>query len=313
MFANSGHSVNTTRISAPSIAFNKLDIVFANEKEEGETDLIGTVWQLVKNGSQSRSFGTGQVVYFLSSDAYHTLRSRKFQTWDAFSTVDGRNLVRLKKNDGIEIVNSRPAISPSRVVTLTFRVAFSVVRLLRLDTSFCRLDSLFCSIGIDDVRLEIVALISLISNVVDAWLADTLSVNVEKFNSRVLSKVVNPATNSFKAAFDILENSSSSAALNELVDGLTTSLNTLELSLSTLTDNVSANQASTTLDISEISNTISSLSSSITTLETEVSNLSGLPTENATLKERVTSLLLEITTLESTIRGIYASLQGGGR
>tara|TARA_E500000081_G_scaffold141211_1_gene158948 strand:- start:11 stop:436 length:426 start_codon:yes stop_codon:yes gene_type:complete len=81
--------------------------LFANEKEEGETDLIGTVWQLVKNGSQSRSFGTGQVVYFLSSDAYHTLRSRKFQTWDAFSTVDGRNLVRLKKNDGIEIVNSR--------------------------------------------------------------------------------------------------------------------------------------------------------------------------------------------------------------
>ena len=81
--------------------------LFANEKEEGETDLIGTVWQLVKNSSQSRSFGTGQVVYFLSSDAYHTLRSRKFQTWDAFSTVDGRNLVRLKKNDGIEIVNSR--------------------------------------------------------------------------------------------------------------------------------------------------------------------------------------------------------------
>ena len=81
--------------------------LFANEKEEGETDLIGTVWQLVKNGSQSRSFGTGQVVYFLSSDAYHTLRSRKFQTWDAFSTVDGRNLVRLKKNDGMEIVNSR--------------------------------------------------------------------------------------------------------------------------------------------------------------------------------------------------------------
>ena len=81
--------------------------LFADEKEEAETDLIGSVWQLVKNSSQSRSFGTGQVVYFLSSDAYHTLRSRKFQTWDAFSTVDGRNLVRLKKNDGIEIVNSR--------------------------------------------------------------------------------------------------------------------------------------------------------------------------------------------------------------
>ena len=81
--------------------------IFAVEKDKATTDLIGSVWQLVKNGSPSHSFGTGQVVYFLPSDAYHTLRSRKFQTWDAFSMVDGRNLVRLKKNDGIEIVNSR--------------------------------------------------------------------------------------------------------------------------------------------------------------------------------------------------------------
>ena len=81
--------------------------LFADEKEEAETDLIGSVWQLVKNGSPSHSFGTGQVVYFLPSDAYHTLRSRKFQTWDAFSMVDGRNLVRLKKNDEIQIVNSK--------------------------------------------------------------------------------------------------------------------------------------------------------------------------------------------------------------
>ena len=81
--------------------------LFADEKDEATTDLIGSVWQLVKNGSPSHSFGTGQVVYFLPSDAYHTLRSRKFQTWDAFSMVDGRNLVRLKKNDEIQIVNSK--------------------------------------------------------------------------------------------------------------------------------------------------------------------------------------------------------------
>ena len=81
--------------------------LFAVEKDEVTTDLIGSVWQLVKNGSPSHSFGTGQVVYFLPSDAYHTLRSRKFQTWDAFSMVDGRNLVRLKKNDEIQIVNSK--------------------------------------------------------------------------------------------------------------------------------------------------------------------------------------------------------------
>jgi hypothetical protein len=52
-------------------------------------------------------FGSGQVLYFLSSDAYHTHRSRKFQTWDAFSIVDGRNLVRVKKNESIEIIASR--------------------------------------------------------------------------------------------------------------------------------------------------------------------------------------------------------------
>ena len=79
----------------------------AETKEDQQHDFMGTVWQLVKNGSHSFSFGGGQVVYFLSSDAYHTHRSRKFQTWDVFSIVDGRNLVRLKKNESIEIVASR--------------------------------------------------------------------------------------------------------------------------------------------------------------------------------------------------------------
>jgi len=81
--------------------------LFAKTTNDSETDLIGTVWQLDKNSSQSSSFGIGQVVYFLSSDAYQTYRSRKFQTWDTFSIVDGRNLVRLKKNDGIKIVESK--------------------------------------------------------------------------------------------------------------------------------------------------------------------------------------------------------------
>ena len=76
--------------------------LFAETAADPEVELMGTVWQLVKNGSPSSSFGNGQVVYFLSSDAYHTHRSRKFQTWDTFSMVDGRNLVRLKKNESIE-------------------------------------------------------------------------------------------------------------------------------------------------------------------------------------------------------------------
>ena len=81
--------------------------LFAESNNDSEIDLIGSTWQLIKNGSHSPSFGTGQVVYFLSSDAYHTHRSRKFQTWDTFSVVDSRNLVRLKKNDGIEIVAAK--------------------------------------------------------------------------------------------------------------------------------------------------------------------------------------------------------------
>ena len=81
--------------------------LFAESTTDPEPDLVGTVWQLIKNGSHSSSFGSGQVLYFLSSDAYHTHRSRKFQTWDAFSIVDGRNLVRVKKNESIEIIASR--------------------------------------------------------------------------------------------------------------------------------------------------------------------------------------------------------------
>ena len=82
-------------------------VLLAETGDDISTDLKGTVWQLVKNGSPSSSFGSGQVVYFLSSDAYHTHRSRKFQTWDTFSMVDGRNLVRLKKNESIEILASK--------------------------------------------------------------------------------------------------------------------------------------------------------------------------------------------------------------
>ncbi|MBT3850984.1 MAG: hypothetical protein HOF62_01100 [Gammaproteobacteria bacterium] len=81
--------------------------IFADTESKPEDPNIGSSWQLVKNGSHSSSFGSGQVVYFLSSDAYQTHKSRKFQTWDNFSVVDGRNLVRLKKKDGIEIINSR--------------------------------------------------------------------------------------------------------------------------------------------------------------------------------------------------------------
>jgi hypothetical protein len=81
--------------------------LLAETADDSEPDLMGSVWQLIKNGSPSSSFGNGQVVYFLSSDAHNTHRSRKFQTWDVFSMVDGRNLVRLKKNESIKIIASK--------------------------------------------------------------------------------------------------------------------------------------------------------------------------------------------------------------
>ncbi|MAZ41235.1 MAG: hypothetical protein CMB93_00390 [Flammeovirgaceae bacterium] len=78
----------------------------ADDKQADEL-LKGSTWQLIRNGSYSQSHGVGQVVYFLSSDAYHTHRSRKNQMWDAFSPVDARNLVRLKKNDELTIIDTR--------------------------------------------------------------------------------------------------------------------------------------------------------------------------------------------------------------
>ena len=75
------------------------------DKDESNYPQAGSIWQLVKNGSPNLSSGPGQVVYFFSSDAYQTYRSRKFQMWDQFSSVDSRNLVRLQKKDAVKILD----------------------------------------------------------------------------------------------------------------------------------------------------------------------------------------------------------------
>ncbi len=85
--------------------FLLIPAVQSDEKLESDYPQAGSIWQLVKNGSSNLSSGPGQVVYFLSSDAYHTYRSRKFQMWDSFSSVDVRNLVRLQKNDAVKIID----------------------------------------------------------------------------------------------------------------------------------------------------------------------------------------------------------------
>ena len=85
--------------------FLLIPAVQTEEKDESDIPQAGSIWQVVKNGSPNLSSGPGQVVYFLSSDAYHTYMSREFQMWDRFSTVDARNLVRLQKKDAVKIID----------------------------------------------------------------------------------------------------------------------------------------------------------------------------------------------------------------
>ena len=63
---------------------------------------VGQIWKLnvTSNGSLN---GSGDVLYQIASDAYHTHRARIFNDWDVFSAVDSRDLIRLRKGYTIEI------------------------------------------------------------------------------------------------------------------------------------------------------------------------------------------------------------------
>jgi len=63
---------------------------------------VGQIWKLnvTSNGSLN---GSGEVLYQIASDAYHTHRARLFNDWDVFSAVDSRDLIRLRKGYTIEI------------------------------------------------------------------------------------------------------------------------------------------------------------------------------------------------------------------
>ena len=63
---------------------------------------VGQIWKLnvTSNGSLN---GSGEVLYQIASDAYHTHRARIFNDWDVFSVVDSRDLIRLSKGYTIEI------------------------------------------------------------------------------------------------------------------------------------------------------------------------------------------------------------------
>tara|TARA_B100001109_G_C18459528_1_gene288279 strand:- start:86 stop:508 length:423 start_codon:yes stop_codon:yes gene_type:complete len=70
-------------------------------------NLKNSVWTLTKNASQSRTWGDGQVLYFISGDAYNTYIARRDQEWNSFSIIDSRNLEYLVKGDQIKLLESK--------------------------------------------------------------------------------------------------------------------------------------------------------------------------------------------------------------
>ena len=68
--------------------------------EEGQT------WALEKRSTKF-SPTNSKVLYYFSIDAFNTYQARKFNDWDKFSIVDGRNLVRLNKGDRIKIIKPK--------------------------------------------------------------------------------------------------------------------------------------------------------------------------------------------------------------
>ena len=72
--------------------------------EDASAVEIGQTWQLTSRSNKASLSGS-KVLYFFSTDAYHTHQARIFSNWDNFSIVDSRNLVRLNKGDRVKILN----------------------------------------------------------------------------------------------------------------------------------------------------------------------------------------------------------------
>ena len=73
-----------------------------NSFSDSDSIEVGQVWKLNVRSSASLN-GSGEVLYQIASDAYHTHRARTFNDWDVFSVVDSRDLVRLRKGYEIEV------------------------------------------------------------------------------------------------------------------------------------------------------------------------------------------------------------------
>ena len=80
-----------------------ISIIFSfNSFANDDSIEVGQIWKLNVRSSASMT-GSGEVLYQIASDAYHTHRARMFDDWDVFSVVDQRDLVRLRKGYEIEI------------------------------------------------------------------------------------------------------------------------------------------------------------------------------------------------------------------
>ena len=73
-----------------------------NSFTDSDSIEVGQVWKLNVRSSASLN-GSGEVLYQIASDAYHTHRARIFNDWDVFSVVDSRDLVRLRKGYEVEV------------------------------------------------------------------------------------------------------------------------------------------------------------------------------------------------------------------
>ena len=73
-----------------------------NSFSDSDSIEVGQVWKLNVRSNASLN-GSGEVLYQIASDAYHTHRARIFNDWDVFSVVDSRDLVRLRKGYEVEV------------------------------------------------------------------------------------------------------------------------------------------------------------------------------------------------------------------
>ena len=88
------------------IIFTSLIILISFDINADSDEVVieaGQKWSLEKR-SNKLSPANSKVLYFFSTDAYNTYYARIFSDWSSMTVVDGRNVVRLKTGDQIEVI-----------------------------------------------------------------------------------------------------------------------------------------------------------------------------------------------------------------